>query len=107
MSLGLFHGLRCDLASKCAKRFHGSLCAAQSLNCTFKHSVIFVINIMVSEGREACTMLITNWSSRSRNSRLRLLGPNAVFMKDFKAPPWALCSELSLAFDNIKNFYNM
>lgn len=62
---------------------------------------------MVSEGREACTMLITNWSSRSRNSRLWLLGPNAVFMKDFKAPPWALCSELSLAFDNIKNFYNV
>lgn len=62
---------------------------------------------MVSEGREACTMLITNWSSRSRNSRFQLLGPNAVFMKDFKAPPWALCSELSLAFDNIKNFYNM
>lgn len=62
---------------------------------------------MVSEGREACTMLITNWSSRSRNSRFQLLGPNAVFMKDFKAPPWALCSELSLAFDNIKNFYNV
>lgn len=32
----------------------------ESLNCTFKHSVIFVINIMVSEGREACAMLITN-----------------------------------------------
>jgi len=62
---------------------------------------------MVSEGREACTMLITNWSSQRRNSRLWLPGPNAVFMKDFKDPPWALCSELSLAFDNIKNFYNM
>lgn len=62
---------------------------------------------MVSEGREACTMLITNWSSSSGNSRLQLLGQNAVFMKDFKDPPWALCSELSLAFDNIKNFYNV
>lgn len=55
-----FYGLHYDLASKCEKRFQDSLCAVESLNCTFKHSVIFVINIMVSEGREACTMLITS-----------------------------------------------
>lgn len=87
-----FYGLHYDLASKCEKRFQDSLCAVESLNCTFKHSVIFVINIMVSEGREARTVLITNPSLQSGgiSKASLILGQNTVFMKDFKDPLWAV-----------------
>lgn len=103
-----FYGLHYDLASKCEKRFQDSLCAVESLNCTFKHSVIFVINIIVSEGREARTVLITNRRLQSGgiSKASLILRWNTVLWRISKIL-CGLCSESSLAFDNMKKFYNM
>lgn len=80
-----FYGLHYDPASKCEKRFQDSLCAVESLNCTFKHSVIFVINIMVSEGREACTMLMTNLRLQSGGiSKASDIGVEYCFYEGFQ-----------------------
>lgn len=103
-----FYGLHYDLASKCEKRFQDSLCAAESLDCTFKHSVIFVINIIVSEGREARTVLITNRHLQSGgiSKASLILGWNTVLWRVSKIL-CRLCSASSLASDSIKKFYNM